>query len=767
MRETNRNKAEARFAQNEWRIAISSAIVRLVFSFGLIACILGIWWSLANKDFAEFAVLGISGIGIVVLFVASKKLGYVNSWILVVVGLVCGIGQSLADAPHGSGFSITLATIALSALLLEKRSAMAVIAIGILGIVSATAMYGFGILESQKDLPVGISWWLSWASSFVLMSLMVSVPIVYVVGRLTQSLDESTKDKVDLERSELKYRTIYNSANDAILQMDGLTVIDCNTKALEIFGCTAKDQLIGMTPVDYSPEFQESGVTSQDYAEMLVIEALAGKPQRFRYKHIRKNGEPMDAEVTLNAIDFEGKTLLQAIVRDVTEATRISNELNKTVKRLQILTEMDRSIINRDHPRETLNTMLCNLRQVVRYDFATVIADPWEESTTSMWWQVAKVCDPESEEKLSKVIEICSEERDTIVNSQYSLLSTDPKDASLKPLYDKFVAVEGIESALVVPFGYANSFRGILILISGLPHVFNEEHVRIGLEVANQSMIAIRLFRQNAYIRRRAEYLENEVRKRTEQLSQSNKELESFSYSVSHDLRAPLRAISGFAKMLTEDAGDLLNEECKGYLIRIEASSNQMSTLIDDLLKLSRIGKTRLVRTENNLTKMATQILEELAEYDQDRTVMYEVQPDINVHADENLLRIAMQNMLRNAWKYTARTDHPLIRVFADQENGEQTITIQDNGAGFDPNYTDKLFQPFQRLHSAKEYEGTGIGLALTSRIIGRHNGRIWAEGEVGKGAAFHFTLGNDDQTENENVLAAPSVYAENPVYND
>ncbi len=232
------------------------------------------------------------------------------------------------------------------------------------------------------------------------------------------------------------------------------------------------------------------------------------------------------------------------------------------------------------------------------------------------------------------------------------------------------------------------------------------------------------------------------IGKQQYKLEATNKELEAFSYSVSHDLRAPLRALHGFSQALQEDYADSLDDEGKDYLIRIQANALRMSELIDDLLKLSRLGREKLTVTLIDLSHLAYEVMENQRTLYPDRTIEFRLQFDGQVYGDPRLLRIAIENLIGNALKYTRNVEQPHIEFGKIQQDDETVYYIRDNGTGFDMQYVDKLFGVFQRLHGS-DYEGTGIGLATVRRIIQRHEGRIWAEAEPGKGATFYFTLGN------------------------
>jgi PAS domain S-box-containing protein len=237
---------------------------------------------------------------------------------------------------------------------------------------------------------------------------------------------------------------------------------------------------------------------------------------------------------------------------------------------------------------------------------------------------------------------------------------------------------------------------------------------------------------------------EDELHKRTEELLSLNKELEAFSYSVSHDLRNPLRAIKGFSDILREDCTAQLDETCRGYLERIDAGVERMNSIIDDMLVLSRIARQETAFEQLDVSDMARLSIDELRSSQPDRRAAVHIQPGLHARADARLMSVALSNLLGNAWKYTSRTADAVIEFGAFDRDGERIFFVKDNGAGFDMAQAERLFIPFQRLHSAREFAGTGIGLAIVERAIKRHNGRIWAQAEVGKGATFYFTLGSD-----------------------
>jgi signal transduction histidine kinase len=235
--------------------------------------------------------------------------------------------------------------------------------------------------------------------------------------------------------------------------------------------------------------------------------------------------------------------------------------------------------------------------------------------------------------------------------------------------------------------------------------------------------------------------LEERVRQRTAELEAANNELEAFSYTVSHDLRAPLRAIDGFTKMVLEDQGDALEPAAKGHLERVVRGAARMDALITDLLALSKVRRHALELGPVDLSALAGRVLDDLRARDPERNVVAEVAPDLHATGDERLLLIALENLIGNAWKFTRARSPAEICVGRAETAEGPAFFVRDNGAGFDAQRAAKLFAPFQRFHAPNEFEGTGIGLATVQRIVVRHGGRIWAESQRGEGATFFFTL--------------------------
>jgi light-regulated signal transduction histidine kinase (bacteriophytochrome) len=292
------------------------------------------------------------------------------------------------------------------------------------------------------------------------------------------------------------------------------------------------------------------------------------------------------------------------------------------------------------------------------------------------------------------------------------------------------------------PRGHVNLYRWMSI------PVFSEDKIVAVVGIANKDIDygradvrQLTLLMESVWKYAERERAQEVLKQRTDQVEAANREIEAFSYSISHDLKAPLRILDGFSLAVLEDCGDKLDEKGRDYLNRIRNASQKMAQLIDDILKLSRITMADMNTGLVNLSNLAESIAADIKATQPERHVEFVIQPEMTALGDIKLLDVALRNLMENSWKYTNKSSLARIELGVNSRDGKQVYFLADNGAGFDLKYADRLFQPFRRLHSDEEFPGTGIGLATVQRVIHRHGGRIWADSEIGKGATFYFTL--------------------------
>lgn len=317
-----------------------------------------------------------------------------------------------------------------------------------------------------------------------------------------------------------------------------------------------------------------------------------------------------------------------------------------------------------------------------------------------------------------------------------------PREVQRQFPEDHLLTKMGAESYLGTPlFDSKGAPLGIIVLLDNHP-LHDIDHMKAIMEIF-AARVAAEIERNNAdeVLRQHHKHLQVMVEHRTAELKTANKELEAFSYSVSHDLRAPLRSIDGFSQALAEDYADRLDDQGKHYLDRIRHNAQNMAALIDDLLQLSRVSRQDFNTQPLNLSALVWDSINKYRELEPLRKVETNIAPDVIVNGDSGLLAIAIDNLVSNAWKYTGKTEHAVIEFGTRSQDGKSIYYLKDNGAGFDAQHADKIFNAFQRLHTAQEFEGSGIGLAIVLRIVNRHGGKIWTDARPNGGAVFYFTL--------------------------
>lgn len=326
-------------------------------------------------------------------------------------------------------------------------------------------------------------------------------------------------------------------------------------------------------------------------------------------------------------------------------------------------------------------------------------------------------------------------------------------DAGLSDCHIQILSRFQVRANLVVPLLQGQNLWGLLCIHQcRAPRQWQETEIEFVNQIAAHLGVALQHAELLAELRleiverqqaeQRAQELNWELQQAIVELKAVNKELEAFSYSVSHDLRAPLRSIDGFSQALLEDCPDQLDDIGQDYLRRIRFATQRMGQLIDDLLTLSRVTRSDMQRESVDLSQLASRICTHLQQAHPEGQVEFQVQPGLVAQGDARLLQVLLENLLNNAWKFTSRQLQAKIAFGAiAQENGIPVYFVRDDGVGFDMAYVDKLFRPFQRLHGMNEFSGNGIGLATVQRIVHRHGGRVWAEGALAQGATFYFML--------------------------
>jgi signal transduction histidine kinase/CHASE3 domain sensor protein len=449
--------------------------------------------------------------------------------------------------------------------------------------------------------------------------------------------------------------------------------------------------------------------------------------------------------VVLGGIGLLGVLTLVAagmVRRDFRALAAASQQHRRYEQRLETLHAIDKAILRAASPGEVSHAALASVRKMVGCEKAgLLLAGPGPEEARAFISEDGGDTAVEQYFTLSSPLRLERPEGDVA-----AVLDLGAMPASVQGLPTLPGLLEsGLRYQVLLPLGSGPRPSGSLILASQRRETFDERAVQVAREVADQVSIALEQARLREQLRGEAERLEHQVRERTAELREANSELEAFSYSVSHDLRGPLRAVDGFAQAIEDDSANVLTPRSQRFFGKVKAASGRMAGLIDDLLNLSRLSRAELVRERVDLSALAHQVIAELRAREPQRQVEVSIQPGLMGVGDTRLLRIVFDNLLGNAWKFTGQQPQPRIEVSAREQQGETVFSIRDNGAGFDMAYADKLFSPFQRMHSDQEFPGTGIGLATVHRILRRHAGRIWAESAVGVGSTFNFTLGGSD----------------------
>jgi PAS domain S-box-containing protein len=499
-------------------------------------------------------------------------------------------------------------------------------------------------------------------------------------------ITEREHDEERLRRTERQLAGVIGSAMDAIIMIDDQQRIILFNSAAERMFLFRSQEAIGQPLERFIPErfraahkrhVQDVGRTHETRRSKGVLGSLYG---------LRADGQEFPIEASISQIESDGQKLYTATLRDVTERAR-ADEALKQARILDLAPVLIRDL---------------NGRIIL-----------WHSGAEQMYgWK--------PEEALNKMA-------DTLLATEFP----QPEEEIRARLF----ALGHWEGELIHT---RKDGERIVVASRWVLHRDEQGKPKAVLEVNND--ITERK-QAESEIRRLNEELEQRVADRTAQLQAANKELEAFSYSVSHDLRAPLRHINGFSQALLEDYADQLDDAGNGYLQELRSASQEMAQLIDDILQLARVTRSEMRREIVDLSTLARSIVASLQKADTKRKIAVNIKDGLSTRGDNRLLQVALGNLLENAWKFTSKRKGAEISFGENRQNGEISYYVRDNGAGFDMAYANKLFGAFQRLHTAREFEGTGIGLATVQRIVHRHGGRVWAEGKVNEGAIFHFTL--------------------------
>ncbi|HEY5973661.1 MAG TPA: ABC transporter substrate-binding protein [Geobacteraceae bacterium] len=509
---------------------------------------------------------------------------------------------------------------------------------------------------------------------------------------LREQLDANLVIQQELERSAQSYQEIFNATSEAIFIHDATTgsVIDVNRAMLTMYGCTREEacsQDIGQFSAGIPPySANEAGDWMRRASEI--------GPQLFEWHSRRYNGELFWTEITLKQTTIGGAGRTLAVVRDVTDRRATEESLRLSEERFHSLfRHMREGMAIHEVISDSAGTPL---------DYRLIDVNPAYETITGI-------------------------SREQAVGTLASELYGSGEPPYLEKFTQPVLTGQPLTFETYFP-PMAKHFQ--ISVFSPRPDQFAT--VFFDITARKQAEAALQQF---------SERLERRVAERTAQLEAANRELESFSYSVSHDLRAPLRHISSYSSALREDFGASLPEGAVTYLDRIDQSSRRMGRLIEALLKLAGLSRMPLQLTSVDLSALVREIMDGLLAAAPERQAQITIADGVTVRGDETLLRTALTNLLGNAWKFSQEREVTIIEFGVRTKDGDQIYFVRDNGAGFDMLYRDKLFGAFQRLHRADEFEGTGVGLATTQRLIHRHGGTIWAEGMTGAGATFFFTL--------------------------
>lgn len=544
-----------------------------------------------------------------------------------------------------------------------------------------------------------------------------------------QDISERMRVQQALVDGERRLRGILDSTYSFVGLLDPQgRLLDVNRTALDFAGME-KEAVLGQLFWE-TPWWRESPI-DQAALRQAVERARQGEAASFVATHLSLQGQRRWIDVVVSPVKDEAGQVLYLVPegRDVTEVRRTQEALRVLVKNTATV-----------YGEAFLGSLVASLAELFQAKYAFVgslLADGRHVTTQAVWAED----DTGGGGAIAPNFSYCLDHTpcDRLLGDGACIFPTGVADRFPE---DRLLRDMGVESYMgtTIP-GSDQRPLGVLVVLDDKPMQESPGYLslldlfalRVGMEMERMA--------HDRDIQAMNEELERRVAQRTAQLAVANKEMEAFSYSVSHDLRAPLRHISGFVSLLSEDGASTFSPESRRYLSIITDAAGRMGDLIDDLLAFSRIGRTELRKAPVDLGKLVEEVVDDLAEEPRAPEVAWQIDALPRVHADRTLLRQVLANLIGNALKYSRGKPRAEIGIQARQGDGRTVLRIEDNGVGFDMKYVDKLFGVFQRLHGSSEFEGTGIGLANVKRIVERHGGQVWAEGQTGLGAAFYVSL--------------------------
>jgi PAS domain S-box-containing protein len=550
---------------------------------------------------------------------------------------------------------------------------------------------------------------------------------------ITRNITERKKAEEELSQRENRFRILIENLRSGVALIDEQGHFNTvNSEFLKMFGLSPESTILNVNSQDWSAwqVYEEDGKTLLNVDEHPVRKAtLAGQPVRNKLVGVRlpSGGDLIWMIVNADLVLKPDGNIQYVIATyyDITDRKKAEESLKTNIESLRILSEANSLLLSTADPGKTVQAIANRVMIHLNCDcFFNFIAD---ESAGKLRLNAYAGIPEETArgiEWLEYGVAICG----CAARDGCRIVSEDIQESG--DMRAALVRSFGVQAYACHPLTIGPKTIGTLSFGTRSRTSFTENELDLMKTIAGQVSVAMERSRN-----------EQSLKRYTVELESANKELESFAYSVSHDLRTPLRTLDGFSEMVIMEYGDKLDETGKDYLNRIRKASQHMSQITEDILKLSRITRAEMHKGQVNLSEMTASIAEELKEHQPERQAEFIIVPDLIVNGDKALLEILLRNLLDNAWKYSGKCPDTRIEVGANRRDGKMVYFIKDNGVGFDMKYYDKLFQPFQRLHTSKDYPGTGIGLATAARVIHRHSGKIWAESEIGKGTTFYFTL--------------------------